>query len=489
MQPPRRPRTGPIPFAAAALLAAALAMACSASARGAVTLESLGAFDRPTYIASYPGDAERLLIAELGGRIQLVEGETRTPVLDLATPGLAATGVSSGIFSFALAPDFERTGHLFVAYARTGTDEEPELAFDLQVDRFTVDADAASLDSRVPLLTVPMADGMVHTGGQLQFGPDGMLFVSVGDGSPGTDALELAQSPEDLHGKILRIDPQESGSPPYVVPEDNPFAGPAPGRDEIWSMGLRNPWRFSFDRASGDLWIGDVGEGNWEEIDHAAFPALGRGSNYGWDCREGFEPYEPAGCAGTYVDPAFAYPHAPGGNSVTGGYVVRDPTLGALTGRFLYADAINGEIRSVDPYAPGGPDDRFEVQFGNPISFGEDACGRLYVTSLLGQVARIVGDGGDACEPPQEPPMATGPSATCASRAATVAGAVGTKAADVILGSPGRDRIRGRGGDDLICAGDGDDILRGGSGDDVLHGGRGADRCRGGGGKDRLRSC
>ena len=443
-------------------------------------------FGQPTDVVSDPADPDRLLISELGGKVVMVDHGTRAQVLDLAAAGLLHSGPATGLFSLAPAPDFHTSGHLFVAYTRAPTTDDPDAEYDLQVDRFTLGDAGVDLDSRVPLLEVPMDEELVHFGSQLQFGPDGMLYISVGDGSEAADTLEAAQSLDDLHGKLLRIDP--SGS----IPPDNPFAGATPGLDAIWSYGLRNPWRFSFDRSTGDLWIADVGEAVWEEIDYGAAPNGGRGVNFGWDCREGPVAFEPDGCAGPFTDPVFAYSHAGGHGSITGGYVVRDPSLGDLYGRYLYGDSVSGQVRSVNPSAPGGPDDRLEFDFDTPISFGQDSCGRLYVTSLHGAVDRIAGPAGAGapdCSPttPDDPPDP--PVAVCAGRAATVAGTAGTAGEDVIVAGAGADRLRGRGGDDLICAGRGNDVLRGGGGNDVLRGGPGRDRCHGGAGANRERSC
>jgi glucose/arabinose dehydrogenase len=458
----------------------------------ALTLEPIGEFQRPSYVASVPNDADRLLVSELRGRIVAVEDGTESTVLDLTGMGLLTAQNASGLLSFATAPDFETTGHLFVAYSRAAIPGDPGLEFDLQVDRFTVDGGEAAVASRRPLLTVPVLTDISHAGGQLQFGPDGMLYISTGDGGEVADTFEAGQDPDDLRAKILRIDPRAAGPGPYGIPPGNPYAGETPGADEVWSLGLRNPWRFSFDRATGDVWIGEVGEKAWEEVNFGAAPEPARGANFGWDCRQGTDIFEPADCLGTFVDPVFAYPHqGTTSASIAGGYVVRDPTLGPLEGRYLYGETVADEIRSIDPFAPGGPDDRFEATVDTPVSFGEDACGRLYVVSLHGEVSRLVGDG-DACDlPPPAPPTvpADPPSQRCAGRYVTVIGTTGTDLDDVIVGEAGPDRIRGGAGNDVVCAGQGADRLRGGAGDDVLRGGPGRDRCRGGGGHDRFRSC
>ena len=489
-----------------AAIVAALSLGAAAFPAGseAITLEPIGSFQRPTSVTSDPQDPNLLLVSELDGKVEMVNRGSTSTVLDLAEAGLLMSEQASGLFSLAPSPDFHSTGHLYAFYSRAPTASDPSLAYDLAIDRFTLAGDTIALGSRRPVLTIPNDHDLDHVGGQLQFGPDGMLYAAVGDGSEGDDALEAAQSLDELHGKLLRIDPAAPGPGPFSIPADNPFAGPTPGRDEIFSYGLRNPWRFSFDRSTGDLWIADVGESLWEEVDYGSYPDLGRGANYGWDCREGPDVFEPDGCAGPFTDPVFAYPSGSEHASITGGYVARDPSLGDVYGRYVYGDSVRNQIRTVDPWAPGGPDDRFELSFDTPISFGEDACGHLYVTSLHGAVDRLIADGQSTaagCTPPSSPaapPLDPVAPVRCGSRAATVGGTTGTTGDDVIIGGPAEDRINARGGDDLVCAGGGDDRIRGFGGDDVLRGAEGADRldggggddrCLGGGGRDRKRNC
>ena len=481
-----------------AVLICGFAVVCWPAGANAVGTEPIGTFVKPTYLASDPGDPDRLLISQLDGQIELVDHGVRSTMLDLAPSGLLGSGGSYGLFSFALAPDFESSGHIYLFYTRAGTAAEPELEFDSQIDRFTVEGDTIDVASRRPVLAIPLDDALAHQGGQLQFGPDGMLWISLGDGSPGGngDSLEAAQSLDDLRGKLLRVDPLPSGPTPYAIPADNPFAGAIPGAGEIWNYGFRNPWRFSFDRLTRDLWIGEVGEDAWEEAEHGPWPDLARGANFGWDCREGPDVFEPAGCSGPFTAAFFEFPHGPSEFAgITGGYVVRDPSLTDLYGRYLYGEIVFDDVRSV-AVAGGAPtDDRLEFELDTPISFGEDACGRLYVLSLAGQVLRLVGDTPTDCSPPSDPPPVDPPTApgpplpACRGAAASVAGERGTKGADVIVGSADDGTLRGGGGDDLICGGGGDDRLLGGRGDDRLLGGRGDDTCAGGRGRDRLQSC
>ena len=241
-----------------------------------------------------------------------------------------------------------------------------------------------------------------HNGGQLQFGPDGMLYAGFGDGGSGNDPNGNGQNLGTLLGKLVRIDPRGSLGAAYSVPEGNPFLT-ADARPEIWAYGLRNPYRFSFDRESGDLWIGDVGQDAREEVDHAA-AGVG-GQNYGWRCYEGTiptagidPPCEPAG----HVLPLFDLDQVANTVcSITGGYVVRDPGLPTLAGRYLYGDLCKEEIQSAA--ADGQPGTGTGLRVATLVSFGEDACGRLYTVSLQGPVARLRDGASTACDLPEAP--------------------------------------------------------------------------------------
>ena len=355
------------------------------------------------------------------------------------------------------------------------------------------------------MLTVDHPVRANHNGGQLQFGPDGYLYIATGDGGGRGDPDGNAQDLESLLGKLLRIDPDPgSAGAPYTVPSDNPFAGAGTARPEIWSYGLRNPFRFSFDSLTGALVIADVGQGEREEVDYRPAPEAGRGANFGWNCREGLIAYPeaPSSCSGLsiYTDPIYDYSHALGRCSITGGYVARAPGLADLFGRYVFADLCTGEIFSLDPSEPPAPDGaRVEpVSVGTPSSFGEDSCGRLYVASLqTGVVSRFTGSatGCSAGPPPATPgpPYSQAESRSCGGAEATIqAGAAGkvrgTPGRDVISGTSGRDVIRARGGRDLICARAGADNIDGGRGRDKIRAGRGRDRCRGGR-ADSFQSC
>lgn len=389
---------------------AALTSSCLCAAAGGATLEPIGKFKQPISVTSDPSNAERLLVAEREGTVDEVVGGSVNPIADL-TSLITCCESERGLLSIVPAPDFDSSGRFYVAY--TGTPAAGGAEGDVHVDSFRFGSGGAP-PIREPILSLGHSLNPNHNGGQLQFGPDGYLYISLGDGGGGGDPLHSGQDTEVLLGKILRIDPHPGQSPAYSIPPSNPFAAGS-GRDEVWAYGLRNPWRFSFDRISGDMVIADVGQGVREEVDFAPSPAPGvvggGGTNYGWSCREGTIAYAgaPMGCgsASDFTEPVFDYPHTdPGdgsahGCSIIGGYVVRDPSLVDLYGRYLYSDFCSEEIRSlILPSVPGGrvSDDRSEgLAVGKPSSFGEDACGRLYVASDEGTVYRLVGDAPRAC--------------------------------------------------------------------------------------------
>lgn len=380
-----------------ALLLACLASLAWPTYGPAATLVPVGDFDQPTYVTSDPTNAERLLVAEREGVVVRVEGASRTAVADLRSL-VQCCESERGLLSIAPAPDFGTSGRFYAAY--TGEASAGAAVGDIHVDAFRPGPGGDAV-VREPILTIPHSAQANHNGGQLQFGSDGFLYLSTGDGGGSGDPEGNAQDPTSLLGKIVRIDP-----------------GAAGGSPEIWASGLRNPWRFSFDRLTGTMVIADVGQGLREEVDIGV-----GGANYGWNCREGFLEYPgaPVSCDGLigFTDPVFDYPHAdPGdggafGCSITGGYVVRDPSVPELYGRYLYADFCVGELRSlVLPSTAGGlaSDDRFEgLSVANPVSFGEDAAGRIYVASKDGPVYRLAGSPLPQSPPPQPapPPIAT----------------------------------------------------------------------------------
>lgn len=388
----------------------------TAAGARALELQPVGSFNQPIYVTSDPGDPNRLFVVERSGTIELLQGGTTSTFVNLTSLVRCCDG-ERGLWSMALAPSFDTTGHFYVAYS--GLDGPGNI----HVDELTAVGDSANLLTRRPLLTIPHTESASHHGGQLQFGPDGYLYVSTGDGGGSNDQFHHAQDLSSLLGKILRIDPIPSGGRPYTVPAGNPFPAAAAPYDTIWSYGLRNPFRFSFDRATGDMAIGDVGQSVREEVDYAPFPSLGKGSDYGWNCREGSVSGPPAPdqdpqCStppvGGFVDPSFEYAHTPdpdvGGTdrcAIIGGYVVRDPDLGDLYGRYLYTDVCSGEIRSLSLDSPFATDRSECLHVDDPNSFGEDSSGRIYVVSGGGEVYRLQSAPSASC--PHPPPSGNGP--------------------------------------------------------------------------------
>ena len=310
------------------------------------------------------------------------------PFLDLRDQ--VAYGGERGLLSVAFPPDYARSKRFYVYY----TDNDGNI----RIDEFKRGGVVrAQRSSRRQVIVIPHPVNTNHNGGQLQF-LGNLLFFGTGDGGSGGDPPNNAQNKDVLLGKLLRIDPRPSGGTPYAVPADNPFVG-KPGRDEIYSYGLRNPFRFSFDTTTSKqprIAIADVGQNQFEELDYTSVAAAS-GANFGWDAFEGFHAYEDENSGtpnpGGPVKPIFAYSHARGGGScsIIGGYVVRDPRLGALRGRYVYADLCEGQLRSLVPHLKKASGDRkLGVYVESPSSFGEDDQHRLYVTSVEGPVYRLV---------------------------------------------------------------------------------------------------
>src|SRR5581483_6930387 len=294
------------PSRGASLLAAA-ALGCSAGAAspaapGGLALEPVASgLSAPLYLTAPPGDTTRLFVVEQGGRVRIVaHGRLlAAPFLDLTAR--VSAGGERGLLSLAFHPDFAANGYVCVDYTDTNGDT--------RVERYTVsgDPDVADPASRKPILFVPQPYPN-HNGGLVLFGPDGKLYIGLGDGGSGGDPENRAQNPDSLLGKLLRLD-VDAGDP-YAIPPDNPFARGG-GAPEVWALGLRNPWRFAFDRASGLLYIADVGQDAWEEVDVA--PAARSGANYGWRLMEGAHCYHPDPCSPAgLVPPALEYSHAEG---------------------------------------------------------------------------------------------------------------------------------------------------------------------------------
>jgi glucose/arabinose dehydrogenase len=349
-----------------------------------VRLVKIGDFASPLYVTAPPNDRRRVFVVEQPGRIVVLRGGRRLPQPFLDIRSKVTAGGEQGLLSMAFAPDYAQSGRFYVYYTERSGQEaiwEYRRASD---DR----ADPGSAR-----LVLRMADPEPnHNGGLMLFGPDGLMYVGTGDGGGGDDQHGTrgnAQSLGSLLGKILRIDPRQSGGRPYTVPSSNPFVGRSGARAEIYAYGLRNPWRFSFDRSTGDLSIADVGQDAVEEVDFVR-KDRGRGANFGWRPWEGRSRNFDESVPGA-IFPVITHQHSDGFCSITGGYVVRDRGVPGLLGRYVYGDYCEGRIRAatlrVGRRTTGKVLSLPEV--GGLSSFGEDAAGRVYATSLNGPVYRI----------------------------------------------------------------------------------------------------
>jgi glucose/arabinose dehydrogenase len=337
--------------------------------------------DAPVHVAAPPGDA-RLFIVEQPGRVRVLQRGKLGTLLDIRR--LVSSGGEKGLLSIAFHPKFASNGRFYVDYTGQGAN-----GLETRIVEYRARGSRARPGSARVLLriTQPYEN---HNGGQLAFGPDGLLYIGMGDGGAGDDPENRAQNPDELLGKILRIDVDaRSGGRPYAIPPTNPYARGG-GRAEIWAIGLRNPWRFSFDRATGDLWVADVGQGAVEEIDRVR---RGRGGllNFGWDAWEGRQRHEQKPTPGRLVWPVFQYGHDQG-CSITGGFVYRGLLAPSLRGRYVFADYCASWLRAVRPTAGGTTAPQTYGAVGSITSFGEDARGELYVASAgTNRVYRVVG--------------------------------------------------------------------------------------------------
>lgn len=350
-------------------------------------------------VSAYDG-ANRLFVIERGGRIQIIENGARlaTPFLDISdrVPELSACE-ECGLLGLAFPPDFAEAGYFFVNYTTRisripGDTGDPDGSYDTVIARFNLSnnpnvADAASED---PILVInqPYAN---HNGGQILFGPDDYLYIGMGDGGGSGDVLQNAQNPASLHGKMLRIAVSATGT--YTVPATNPFINMQGYRPEIWAMGLRNPWRFSFDRITGDLYIADVGQGAIEEVNHVANGQLSAGGmNFGWPIMEGNVCYPPNGsqeCDRTGLTlPIVTYDHSLGDCAVTGGYVYRS-ALPNQAPIYLYGDFCSGRLWGLQLDDAVWAYTQISSLGFQITSFGEDEAGNVYVVSYSGNIYRL----------------------------------------------------------------------------------------------------
>jgi glucose/arabinose dehydrogenase len=356
-------------------------------------LVKAGDFDSPVYAAGAPGDNSRLFVVEQQGTIRIARKGRRlsTPFVDLRSRVLA--GGERGLLSMAFDPGYAKNRRFYVYYTNNQGDIEVD-----ELKRSSTNRSRAKRSSLRKVIVIAHRMAGNHNGGQLQFGPDKMLYFGTGDGGGGGDPQGNAQNTNALLGKLLRIDPRKNGTKAYRVPSDNPFVGRS-GRGEIWSYGLRNPFRFSFDRATGDLTIGDVGQDKFEEVDFVArSTGGGRGANFGWNCFEGFSRF--SGCAPPgYVEPVISRNHGSDGYcAIIGGYVVRDRSLPSLRGRYIYGDNCNSAIREATLARPRATGDR-ELGLSVPVlsSFGETPAGCIYAISFSGPVYRLTEGASAGC--------------------------------------------------------------------------------------------
>jgi hypothetical protein len=397
------------------MIAAVGVLASLAVAAPACTeLRSIGTFSAPVDVVAPLHEDHLLFVVERAGRIRVVRDGTvlAQPFLDIS--GSVGTTGEAGLLSLAFPPRYWQTGRFVVFYVdRAGVIQIAEFR------RSAGNPEVADALSERTILTIPHPTYSNHYGGSLAFGPDGLLYAGTGDGGGTGDPLGNAQDLDSLLGKVLRIDP--FGAEPYAIPPGNPFVGQAGTRPEIFAYGLRNPWRLEFDRATGDLVIGDVGQGQREEVDYVPAPLTG-GLNFGWNAYEGSLVYSGAPAPGA-VFPVLEYPHTGGACSITGGVVVRDPALTELEGRYLYGDWCTGAVRFARLGLPVATDDA-DTELDVPwlVSFGEDAGGCVYAVSLTGPVYRFAVKSVPAPVPcPDAPPETTITSSTPAPGSASFA--------------------------------------------------------------------
>ncbi len=346
-----------------------------------VALFDIGSFDQPVDVAVAPGGGE-IYVVEQPGRVVAVTDLSADVVLDITD--LTEARGEQGLLGLAFHPTADLA---YVDFTDTNGDTVvAEFAVDLTTARF-------DRDSYREVLTIDQPYSN-HNGGQLAFGPDQLLYIGVGDGGSGGDPDRNALDLSTRLGKILRIDPVATDGEPFTVPADNPFVDTSGADPTIWAYGLRNPWRFSFDRPTGDLWIGDVGQGDFEEINHSTATErrdAARGANFGWSAFEGFERFNEDQPAEGAVSPLFVYDHADGRCSVTGGTVVRGDAVPDLAGWYLFGDYCSGQIWALDPTAPPTEPRVVEIaRLEGLVAITETPSGDVYAVSNGGRVARLV---------------------------------------------------------------------------------------------------
>ncbi len=353
--------------------------ASSPASHGAgVRLQQIGKFTAPDFVAAAPGAHKTLYIVQRGGKVIASTAGLGHTFLDMSSR--TSTEGERGLLSIAFDPNY-RHDHLFYTYSTN-----PQ--HNIEIDRWRAASNNRAVPgSRHTVLVIPHIESQAyHYGGTIRFGPDGLLYAGIGDGAVDRNG----QDKRTLLGKILRIDPHPRHGKPYSVPRSNPFVG-RPGRDEIYALGVRNPFRFSFDQRNGYLAMADVGYNHWEEVDYVS-PKRLRGANFGWDYYEGLHR---TGFSGPrpkhkYRPPIFEYPHTHGRCAIIGGTVVGDRKLNGLRGRFVYADLCTGKLRSLVPHRKHATGDRpLGLTVPDPAGV-MTAKGHVYATSLDGRVYRLV---------------------------------------------------------------------------------------------------
>ena len=347
-----------------------------------LALKRIAALSGATAMATRKGDPAIYVTTQDGKVVALRAGAPPTTVLDL-TSQVRSAG-EQGLLGIVFSPDGSK---LYLHYTGAAAGET-------DLDEYAMSDGRPDPSTRRLVLTFPQPQ-VNHNGGQIAFGPDGYLYLGLGDGGnagdrgPGHAPGGNGQSLGTILGKILRIDPQPSGGKAYTIPADNPFVGDPDARPEVYVYGLRNPWRFSFDRANGDLWIADVGQSAYEEVDHLAAGAIA-GSNLGWNLYEGSHTYR-EGDDVDVVMPILELSHTDGNCSITGGYVYRGTKIPRLRGWYLYTDYCNGKLRAAKIDARGSVQQRdLGIETTYVSSFGEDQAGNLYVLSQRDGVFRVV---------------------------------------------------------------------------------------------------
>jgi glucose/arabinose dehydrogenase len=371
-------------------LLAGLVVACSdgpTAPAGTAKLQLVtAALTNPVFLTAPPGDTNRLFVVEQGGTIRIIRHDTllATPFLDISSK--VVSGGEQGLLSMAFHPLYATNKRFYVYFT--------DLNGNIRIVRYLVstDSNVADATSGDTVLAVAHPSQTNHNGGQLQFGPDGMLYAGLGDGGGGGDPYLNGQNKHTLLGKLLRVD--VSGTTGYTIPPNNPFVGDTSAAPEVWAWGLRNPWRFSFDRQTNDLYIADVGQDLWEEVDVAPGGVPG-GLNYGWNIMEGDHCYNASTCnmTGLWL-PVLEYGHTNGACAIVGGYAYRGSAVRALAGRYLYSDNCAGFVKSFR-YVAGFATEQYDWSaqlsgLSGVSSFGQDARGELYVVTLGGAVYRIV---------------------------------------------------------------------------------------------------